>query len=83
MSAADDLIERLEKETGQRIDDPDSFALAGLLGALSRMMGQSPPAYTARDDVAAGILIREQLDPEYEKRKRAKEMLALMLLMGE
>ena len=44
MSAASDLIERLEAETGQRIDDNDgdNLAMAGLLGVMSRLMGYSP-----------------------------------------
>lgn len=58
MSAANDLITRLEKETGHRIDEEDSPAMAGLLGALSREMGLSPNTYQERDDVAAGVVIQ-------------------------
>ena len=66
MSAASDLIERMEAETGQRIDDNDgdNLAMAGLLGAMSRIMGQSPPTYRERDDVAAGVLIKHQMSPD-------------------
>ena len=60
MSEASDLIERMEKETGQRIDDNggDNFAMAGLLGAMVREMGKSPKSYKERDDVAAGVVIK-------------------------
>lgn len=84
MSAANDLIERLEKETGQRIDDNDgdNLAMAGLLGAMSRLMGQSPPSYRERDDVAAGLLIQHQLSPEYQQEQEAKELMAELLASG-
>lgn len=38
---ANTLIERMERETRQRIDDDDSMALIGLLGAIAREMGKS------------------------------------------
>ena len=84
MSEANDLIERLERETGQRIDDNDgdNFAMAGLFGALSRMMGQSPASYTEKDDVAAGVLIRYQMNPEYQREQEGKRMVADMLRSG-
>ena len=84
MSEANDLIERLERETGQRIDDNDgdNFAMAGLFGALSRMMGQSPASYTEKDDVAAGVLIRHQMNPEYQREQEGKRMVADMLRSG-
>lgn len=58
MSVANDLITRLERETGHRIDEEDSPAMAGLLGAMSRKMGLSPETYQERDDVAAGTAIQ-------------------------
>ena len=63
MSAACYLIERMERETGQRVDenDGDNMAVNGLIGALSRMMGSSPASYRQEDDVAAGTLIRQML----------------------
>lgn len=84
MSEANDLIDRLEKETGQRIDDNDgdNNAMAGLLGAMSRELGQSPPSYRECDDVAAGILIKHQMSPEGQREKKGKEMLAEMLASG-
>ena len=84
MSAASDLIERMEKETGQRIDDNegDNLAITGLLGAMSRMMGQSPDSYTERDDVAAGVLIKHQMSPEYQREQESKKMMAAMLVGG-
>ena len=84
MSEASDLIERLEKETGQRIDsnDGDNMAMAGLLGAMSRLMGQSPPSYRERDDVAAGMVIRHRMSPEYQREQEAKQMMASLLSSG-
>jgi hypothetical protein len=82
MTAASDLIERLEAETGQRIDDDNSLAMAGLFGAMSRLLGQSPPAYRARDDVVAGLLIRHQMTPEYQRQKEADRLLAALLVSG-
>jgi len=83
MSAANDLIERMEKETGQRIDDPDnSMAMAGLIGAMSRMMGQSPETYQEKDDVAVGLIIQHQQTPEYQRKQEAKAAAASLLLLG-
>lgn len=84
MSAANDLIERMERETGQRIDsnDGDNFAFAGLIGAISRLLGQSPVNYTEREDVAAGVLIRHQMSPEGQREKKGDELLASMLTSG-
>lgn len=84
MSAASELIERMERETGQRIDanDGDNMAMAGLLGAMSRMMGQSPASYTEREDVAAGVLLRHQMSPAGQRESESKEMIASMLIGG-
>jgi len=84
MSAANDLIERLERETGQRIDDNDgdNNAMAGLLGAMSRLMGESPPNYTSHEDVAAGILIQHQMSPEYKREQQGEKLVANMLMSG-
>ena len=84
MSKANDLIERMEAETGQRIDDNDgdNNAMAGLLGAMARMMGKTPSSYREEDDVAAGLLIRHQMSPEYARKKEGDRMLAEMLRSG-
>lgn len=84
MSDANDLIERLEAETGQRIDDNDgdNLAMAGLLGAMSRILGQSPPSYRERDDVAAGLLIRHKMSPAGQKEESNKQVLAELLTSG-
>ncbi len=82
MENANDLIERLERETGQRIDskDGDNLAMAGLFGALARAMGTNP--HQSRDDVAAGVVIRHQMTPAYKKQKEADQLLASMLMAG-
>jgi hypothetical protein len=82
MSAASDLIERMERETGQRIDsdDPNNMAMAGLFGAIARMMGKS--SHQERDDVAAGVLIQNRMSPEYQRKQEDCELLASLLQMG-
>jgi len=80
--SATELIERLERETGQRVDDPNSAAMDGLFGAMSRMMGASPRSYTSRDDVASGTLLQHQVSPAGRAEKASKEMLAAMLAGG-
>lgn len=84
MSAVSDLIERMEKETGQRIDanNGDNSAMAGLFGALARAMGKSPVAYKEKDDVAAGLLIRYQASSEYRLKQERRLMVAEMLANG-
>ena len=84
MTAANDLIERLERETGQRIDDNDgdNLAMAGLFGAIARAMGQTPSSYRPSDDVAAGVLILHQMTPEYEAEQASKQMIADLLVGG-
>lgn len=59
MSEADDLIERFECETGQRVDDEHSLALAGLFGAVARLMGTN--SHEERDDVAVGICLLDAM----------------------
>lgn len=84
MSAASDLIERMESETGQRISDNggDNLTIAGLLGVMSRLIGQSPASYTERDDVAAGVLIKHLMSPEGQCEKESEEFMVTMLTAG-
>lgn len=81
---ANELIERMEKETGQRIDsnDGDNLAFAGLVGAMSRLMGSSPSSYKASDDVVAGLLILHQQTDEYKNDQASKSMIASLLTGG-
>ena len=74
----------MEAETGQRIDDNggDNNAMAGLFGAMSRLMGQSPASYTKRDDVAAGLLIKHHASPGHKREQEGKAMLGEMLSNG-
>lgn len=84
MSAANDLVERLEKETGQRLDagDGENLVMAGLFGAMSRMLGQSPASYREQDDVVAGVVIRHRMSQEYKQEQAAREVLASALVAG-
>lgn len=63
MNEASNLIERMERETGCRIDDNggDNLAVAGIFGALAREMGNLPKGYKEHDDVAVGTVLRHQL----------------------
>ena len=78
------MIERLEAETGQRIDDNggDNPVIARLLGAMSRLMGYSPPSYREQDDVAAGIVIKHRMSPGYHRKQESKKLMAAMLVRG-
>ena len=84
MSEASDLIERMERETGQRIDanDGDNLAMAGLFGAIARLMGKTPPAYTERDDVGVGVLIQHQATEAAQRERERDELLVAMLQAG-
>lgn len=84
MSVASDLIERIEKETGQRVDcdNGDNLATAGLFGAMNRIMGQASSMYTQKQDVAAGVLIKNQMTSEYEQKKESERVMVSMLSAG-
>ena len=84
MTHASDLIERVERETGQRIDsnDGDNMAMAGLIGAMSRILGHSPPSYRERDDVVAGVVVRHQMSDEYKRQQERDALIAEMLVNG-
>lgn len=79
MSKASDLIERAERESGARFDDPDNpNAMNILLGALAREMGKS--SHDARDDMAAGIIIRDLIENGEAKRRADNALISLMLM---
>lgn len=82
MSAASDLIERLERETGQRVDDPGSMAMIGLLGAAVRLLRHAPHRCTEHDDVALGIVVQHRMSPAYAREQQANDLLAEMLVSG-
>lgn len=79
MSKASELIDRMEQETGQRIDDNggDNSAMLGLLGAVAREMDISKHA--SRDDVAAGVLLA---NPESELQRIGKRLYTSILAGG-
>ena len=82
--AATDLIERAERETGQRIDDNDydNNAMALLFGALLREMGKSPSSYKEQDDMVAGLVFKHQQTQEYQKEQESKKLMADLLSTG-
>lgn len=75
-----EMIERIERETGQRWDDPRGTALSGLFGAVARAMGENP--HGPKDDVAAGLLLQHQMTPEYAREQAVRQMMADMLAGG-
>jgi hypothetical protein len=77
-------LERSFTMSDQRVDDNDgdNLAVAGLLGAMSRLLGKSPDSYRERDDVAAGVLIRYQMSPEYQREQETRQLLAELLASG-
>jgi len=79
-TAANDLIERMERETGQRVDADSSLMMAGLFGAIARLMGKS--SHQERDNIAAGVLIRHQLSLEGQREMERAEWLADILTGG-
>ena len=79
-SAASELIERAERESGGNFDDPDNpDAINIIFGAVARAMGKTQ--HKELDDLAAGILIRDDLENGEADRRRQK-MLAALLCMG-
>jgi len=83
MSAASDLIEAMEAAAGCRFDDNngDNNCMAGLVGAMARLSGQTPPTYTERDDIAVGLYIQGQ--PQREAQRDAIGMLFALGLSPE
>lgn len=80
MSTANDLIERAERESGKRIDDPDNqIGIALLFGALAREMGRTN--FEAKDDVAAGLVIMDEI-ANGQKRQQDQQLLAGLLSSG-
>ena len=71
-------------ETEDELDEAivEIMAIITLWLAWSRLMGQSPASYTEREDVAAGLLIKHQMSPEYRSEQESKKMIAEMLAGG-
>ncbi len=76
---AAEFIERMERETGCRVDDNnfDNIAMAGLIGNLARQLGHSN--HRSHDDVAAGVVLRHKMSPEGKAQERAGQALAHLL----
>ena len=77
---ASELICRLEEETGQRVDAPNSMAYLGLLGAVAREMGVSK--FDAKDDVAVGVVLGYQMSPEHQAEEDALNSFVNLLKAG-
>ncbi len=78
-SLATQIIERAEREAGQRVDanGGDNNAIAALFGALAREVGTS--SHRQHDDFVAGVLIQHRMSPAYAIEQRNDNMLANML----
>lgn len=82
-----ELIERAERESGRRWDDPDGAGLAVILGALARELdavGEGPlgrtraQGFRERDDYAIGMLIHDRMINGDARRAAAAALLALL-----
>lgn len=78
MSTASDLIERAEREAGKRWDEEGSNAIAILMGALSRKLGQHN--FQEKDDLAVGLLIQDDIAHGKERQQQKEALLALLSL---
>jgi hypothetical protein len=87
METAGDLIERMEREAGCRVDDNDgnNLAVAGLMGAMARLMGKTAHTDYANDpkmDIPVGMYIQATNTPEHRAREAAGRAMAEMLCAG-
>lgn len=80
--SAAELMERAERETGRRVDEPGSPAIDVLFGAVVRAMGKAPAGCTAHDDGALGFYVRFQMSPEGRRKQEAEDTLVALLRMG-
>ena len=83
MSAASDLIERMERETDQQIDsdDPNNMVMTGLFDVVTSMMEKS--SHDELDDVVAGLLvILHQMTLEYRNEQASRKIIASLLAGG-
>ena len=74
------LIEQIEEQTGKRWDDPSGLPLAQLIGAVAREMGTS--RFDERDDLAVGVLLRDQFINGERRRRSDEALLAMIDLFG-
>ena len=77
---ASDPIEQAEALAGCRWDDPNGQGIAALLGAVAREMGRNP--HLPKDDIAAGLLLREQATEGYQHAQERKQVTAALLAGG-
>ena len=77
---ASDLIEQAEALAGCRWDDPNGLGIAALFGAVAREMGRNP--HLPKDDIAVGLLLREQATEGYRHAQASKQMMAVLLAGG-
>jgi hypothetical protein len=82
MGKADELIERAERETGQRIDKDgyDNNAMSLIFGALAREMGKT--AHGEEEDFAAGSMIRHKTIDAWKIEEKRNKLIADMLTSG-
>lgn len=78
-----EVIERFERETGQRYEEGGA-AMDGIYGYMARVLAESrgERAHRPEDDVVAGGLIRYQNSPEGRAKAESDALLAKMLCAG-
>ena len=74
------LIEKIEQETGKRWNDPSGLPLAQLIGAVARETGVSK--FEERDDIAVGVLLRDEFINGDRRRQTKRALLAMINLLG-
>lgn len=83
MSAASDLIERAERETGCRVDadDGNNAAITFLVGALTRELGLAPHC-GPHDDFVVGVVSQHRMSADYAAQQTVRAMLGNLLALG-
>lgn len=78
---ANELIERAEKESGQRLGE-GTDVLAILFGVLAREMGKNP--FPERDDMAVGVLLMDDVVDTLQgsPRARGRKLIGNLLVSG-
>jgi hypothetical protein len=81
-SAATNLIEEIERQTGNRIDanDYNNNGMTMLLGAMAGILEGTRTSY--RDDYARGVVAQYHLSAEYKQKQIADQMLGDLLMNG-
>lgn len=76
------VIEAHEAYQDERYEDSDSV-VTGLFGVMAQaLQGTRYGGDLMGNDIVAGILVRHQMSPEYQREQEAGQMMADLLLAG-